>query len=134
MNYNQVLGGRVWNYLMMPGDGTMYRFGWQRVIQGDSAYAYDSGIGDGEGWIWFYINMPSGTGVSLIEHVEVKSYVDHPEYRDVTDDYHLSHGMRSIVPYTFRAVLLALSVLVDEPHHLEKAAKKMMELQHGPSY
>lgn len=120
------LSNTVHNYLLEPGDATCYRFAFQEFPVGD-AYTLDSGVGkDGEDYIWFAINMPGGSGVGTVSKGHLKHYREHPEY-DVLTGWLVGNGFGNVNPYTLRAVVLALSVLIKDPTALDAAAEAMLE-------
>lgn len=117
------------NYMLQPGDGTMYRLGFCYYPENpEQAYVLDEGVGPDahEEYIKFYINMPGGTGMGVVMIVSLK---------DFPDGFHLigylrDHGLREIHIYTLIAVLQALKVLVDDPNNLAGACTSMLETRH----
>lgn len=115
------------HYKLEPGDGTMYRFGFSEFKPG-AAYVMDSGVGrSGEEYIWAYIKMASSTGVATIMKSSLENF--RGPYGEQLVSYLKSsgHGWENIGDYTAVAVLLALSVLKDDPWDVEGAAQAMMD-------
>lgn len=114
MNENELTENNIYNYMMQPGDGTMYRFSIQQV---NGSYAISSAASDDS--IWLAINMPGGCGVSVIPKRMLED--------SGLDGYLRLNGMGAVYPYTLKAVLLAASVLAFDPHDTERAAEKMLK-------
>ena len=126
-NHNAKSIDTIDRYMMMPGDGTKYRFGYSRVSMCDNPVI----IGDGvtmnpSDYIWFYVDMRGGCGVSIVHKSGVRQVAREPHIIG----YLQGKGMDNVDEYTLIAVLLALSVLIDEPSNLEDAAKKMLNAGH----
>jgi len=115
-------------YSLMPGDATHYRFGVfeidspSRVFvpSGPSQAALFPGTGDGEGYVGVLIAMPHGQGYYELRKESIRNI--HRPYVN----YVLGHMNDSLRLYTVCAVLLALSVLIDEPDALEEACSAML--------
>jgi hypothetical protein len=80
-----------------------------------------SGVGDKTGYITVGITMPSGQGTYelLIDHV------CKPDKELVA--YYYYHTGAHLDLYMIAAILLAVSVLVDDPSDLEGAARAMLK-------
>jgi len=122
---NQVADCVSHNYKMEPGDGTMYRFGFQEFPKG-LAYTMDSGVGyDGDEYVQFWINMPGGTGVTTVMKASLRHFIMDPQKHLI--GYLQSHGMQHVHEYTLIACTLALAVLYENPRNLNEAALAMLE-------
>jgi hypothetical protein len=131
MNQNYTIETKAHNYLMMPGDGTMYRFGFQfypetSKLDGlyNDAYVLDSGIKNGKGYIQAWINMSSSSGFGCIRLDDLAEFAPDSQY---LVGYLRSHGFEHVYIYTLVAVLLALKHLVVTPDILEYAAQAMLD-------
>jgi len=119
----------IHNYRIEPGDGTCYRFGYQRFHQDpDKAYIVDSGVGEQayQNYVWAYVKMASSSGVATIPIWDLKNLNLHE-----LAGYLKTHGFEQVQEYTLYAVLLALSVLVAFPGAVNKAAERMLK---APEY
>jgi hypothetical protein len=119
-----------YNYLMMPGDETAYRFGFQfyplgKLSNGQyNAYILDSGVKGGEEYIQFWVNMPSGKQISCVSLYALENFGSKGLH---LVDYLREHGMDQVHIYTLVAVLLALRHLIKDPKDKEVAAKAILE-------
>ncbi len=127
-NYNALVEHRTYHYLMQPGDRTMYRFSFGYLDQSpQDNYILESGVGDTKGeYIQASIRMGGGSGVTCLMVSSLRRLLGHPEELDILRGYAMAHGWRHVDDYTVRAVLLALSVLVDEPLRYTEAAEQML--------
>jgi hypothetical protein len=123
---SHIRDGHVNWYALEPGDGTLYRFAYvclgslnDNRWTGRFGHIFP-GVGDGSSYVGVLINMPSGQGFyelmidSIREpHAGFVSYVQGhmPGVRD---------------RYTVAAVLMALSVLVDNPTDYNGACEAML--------
>jgi len=130
-NRNVVADTNVHNYLMQPGDGTLYRFGFAEYPRGKDlfkygdAYILESGVsGAPDEYIWFYINMSSGGGVGCALKSSLRDFLD--AYPMHYFNYQKSHGFYHVNDYTLAAILLALGVLIDDPSDVNAAARAML--------
>ena len=126
---------RMYRYRMDPGDATRYEFfiaPLEKFASGvtvDSNGARDSRIGDliigvhdkEEEFVTLGILMPSGQGVYEVRKDSLRNPARH------FVDYLMGHMPGVKNAYTVAAILLACSVLVDEPANLAKAAEKMLQ-------
>jgi len=143
-NANHFTEGRALHYLLMPGDGTAYRFSilpfnadFQRVravtdnpnaILVTGNYVMDSGVNQNcEEFVKLAIDMPGGVGLGTVPLSMLSS-------NDLGIDYLKTHGFGAVDPYTLVAVLLAVKVLAtgyhQTPEKLTEAAAAMLEAPH----
>lgn len=120
---------QFFNYLMQPGDGTLYRFGFatfpdtkRKCPWGDS-YILEGGVAHNpKGYIFAYINMPSGTGIGTIMLENLEYFPEHTYYiHDLQ-----SHDFRHVDTYTLIAILLALKILISNPEDIVAASDAML--------
>jgi hypothetical protein len=116
----------IWySYMLQPGDGTLYRFGFCYYPDDmEECYVLDSGVNRTD-YIKVFINMPGGHGIGAVPLFQLKSF---PEYTHMLG-YLAGVGFNDVYPYTLIACLLALKVLVPNPGYLEEAAKAMLQAQ-----
>lgn len=121
---NEEIVNKIHNYMMQPGDGTLYRFSIQRDC-GDYVFSPDADPRN----VWLAINMPGGCGVGLVPKRMLRVH----KVGDGLDGYMRSNGMGAVDHYTLRAVLLAATVLAFDPHNIDRAAQKMLEAGNVPT-
>jgi len=126
--------GTVLQYMIQPGDATRYTFSLTHL---DS---FDDGIGFDEDYIGIdniqeciaginqdYVKLTVEMGDCCGTYEFRKESLRHPE------ENHFFGYARNKFPhvdeYTLMAILLAVSVLVDEPDNLVKAAEKMLKVK-----
>jgi len=123
---NQHIEGKWHMYMMQPGDATVYRFGFMYYPNSTiESYIIDSGVGPDarETYIKFYIHGGYSNGITVCRKYEILHF---PEQGTSILGYLKGHGMKDVVDYTLKAVLLALKVLIIDPEDLERAAKYML--------
>lgn len=121
-NLRYTCGMKTYNYVMEPGDSTLYRFfygyvplGAQKMLTRNAvindAYIISSGISDTpESWIQVGINMPSGSGLGVINKETLRRWPDNGSaFYDMRSS---GHGFTNVDKYVICAVLFALKVLV----------------------
>jgi len=142
-NANYFTEGRALHYLLMPGDGTAYRFSilpfheltYAAPVQKDqleaqdcvSNYIMDAGVNAaGEGFVKLAIDMPVSVGFGTVPIGMLSG-----DYLGI--DYLKTHGFGEVDTYTLVAVLLAVKVLAagyQIPETLTEAATAMLEAPH----
>lgn len=128
MNENSYYWSRMDFYALEPGDGTKYRFGilhldprWDDGVEVTGHFGHIfSGVGDGTGYVGLLIAMPSCQGFYELMIDAVRD-----------PRRHLIGYVRGHMPgaqdnYTIAAILLALSVLVDDPADTVGACAAML--------
>jgi hypothetical protein len=140
------------NYVLMPGDGTRYQFGFfepgfqytihaERTVNSDEfingirvpqhkafirkdkvEYLF-SGIGDGKDYLYIWIEMPSGNEYFWVD--------THELLLKPTDLASIRARAPKAYNYTLVAVLLAVSVLWRNNENFIGACKRMLE---APNY
>lgn len=118
------LAHEVHDYMLQPGDGTLYRFGWSKFPEDESAYTLASGVGGDSGtqdYIRFWIDMPGGTGIGVLPVWDLKTF---PESTHVIG-YLQGHGFQKVYIYTLIAVVMALKALIDSPENIDLACEYM---------
>jgi len=130
---NLVIENKIHNYMMKPGDGTVYRFSIQffpdtkEWCKYGDAYILASGVGADapEQYAWISVYMPAGCGVAVIRLGSLKEFEEHPGW---LHGYLQTHGMGAVDNYTLSAVLLAASVLIDDLSDIENAKVAMLRV------
>lgn len=103
-------------YHLEPGDGTAYEFS---LTECQPHYGTITGVGNGSRYVTLTLHSPGMGSYELTKE----------QLRQV--DYHFFCYARAhfnAVDYTLAAVLLATSVLVDNPKMLTSACQRMLEV------
>jgi hypothetical protein len=127
MNQNRIVVNEMYNYMMMPGDGTLYRFGFCFYPKDqEDAYVLDSGVGEHPDmfYIKLFVNMPYGTGIACVRKDEILHF---PEWGIHVVGYLKGHGLEKCNDFSIVAILLALKVLIIDTNDIERAARYMMD-------
>lgn len=132
MYQHAVCDGVISTYMFQPGDATRYTFSLVRLDsynQGiglakdgdyDTADVYGIVSGVSESYVMLIVHMPSSQGSYEFARTSLRQ-----PWANYFHDYARSK-MRQVDEYTLKAILLAVSVLVDEPDNLDEAGKKML--------
>jgi hypothetical protein len=137
-------------FSIMPGDGTVYRFGYfnpmlinhrvtietehtKEYIDGNPVpkqvgqpiaeselYHFLEGVGDGAEYVYVWIDSSQGTEMTWLHRYSLEHF-DHRILRE------LLHRFPNTYIYTLTACLLALTVLIKNPSDLIGACKKALE-------
>lgn len=123
LNINECISEHMIFYRLEPGDGTCYRFGFCRVPESHHSSVIADGMhGEESDFIFISISMPGGSGCGVLRISQLRDMEANP--------YHVSyaqnHGFEHVYLYTLAAVMLALSVLVDNSDDLLKAGEAML--------
>ena len=138
-------------FALQPGDGTLYRFAFGRlesafssVYEGpegvdlspdEPAVFYEkvqgvgpmfSGVGDGSEYVQVLIRMPHWQGIYEVTESSVLICGKDDGFCRMHAQYLKGHMSDGGYLYTIVAVLLALSVLLEDPYDLEGACKAML--------
>ena len=119
---NRSIENDAFNYMMQPGDGTMYRFTIQFMPIVEK-YVLDGA--ESSNCIWLAINMPAGTGVGIIGKSQLKYFAD--GNNDNLVDHLRSNGFKGVNDFTLVAVLFAASILAIDPENVDVAAAEMLK-------
>lgn len=139
MNSNEKTTTQVHHYMMQPGDGTVYRFGWSNYPIGkiaipmddhlfeiDKSYIMDSGVGDGKSYVWFYINMAYQSAVGCIMKDTLLRFGVNPIDERHAIGYLKGHKLGEINTYTLVAVLLGLGIAIAHSEDLDLIERNML--------
>lgn len=102
-------------YALEPGDGTHYEFSLFRCSGHNGTIR---GVGDGSGFVGLILHSP-GTGSYELRLDSVRNPKAH------YSAYLMSHFKAA--QYTLMAIILAASVLVDQPDNVEAAMDAMLK-------
>lgn len=129
-NFQSTGEGQLRWYTLMPGDGTQYRFGFMRL---DDNFRRDCGS---------RLKMFPGTShyhVLVVVAMYPKSgcyELSMRTLREIKEDHSLAPGEASYLAghagcdkYTALAVVLALTVLIDDPYNVADACEAMLEAE-----
>ncbi len=129
-------GMKTYNYLIEPGDGTLYRFFYGVVPLGaqkmerpgaviPDSYIVASGISEEpENWLLVGISMPSSVGLGVVGRDTLKHWpVKSSAFHNMTS---VGHGFVYCDKYAVIAILFALKALVGGAS-IEVAAQEMMK-------
>lgn len=132
MYQHAVCDGLITTYMMQPGDATRYSFslipvehygpgiGMGRGGSYDTAEVGDVITGVNQNYVTLFIHSSFAQGSYEFSKLALAQPWENYFY-----DYAQSK-MRHVDEYTLKAILLAVSVLVNEPDNLEQAGKKML--------
>lgn len=124
LNYNKHVTSETHNYMMQPGDCTLYRFGFAELPDHPDTLVLASGVGNNDKeYLWVYIQMPGGSGCGVMGKWEIWHIFECPRHLD----YLSTHGFEAVTSYTLAAVVLALGELMQRPGNLDQAAERMLK-------
>lgn len=113
-------------YNLQPGDATSYTFVIS-FLERSSSQVF-SGVGQNPEADYFFlsIQMSGGSGCGILGLDLVKLLRDDLGSSSYTLGYASGHGFGAVNSYTLAAVLLACSVLLDNPDDLHQACEQML--------
>lgn len=113
---------KVYRYVIEPGDGTRYVFSFIPYLS-EIPEAHPTLTGVSGRAVWLSIEMPSRTMTINMPYPAIQHMASSGR-SDIVDYIHSKASYMDI--YTICAVLLAISVLYNEPEAIEKAGKEML--------